>query len=470
MLETILPFVLIGFLAQLVDGALGMAYGVTSNSVLLSLGISPAASSASVHAAEVITTGISGLSHHWLGNIDKDLMKRLVIPGVLGGVVGAYLLTSFPREVIKPFLAVYRLIMGLLILRRAFMPRVAPSGEPNPALLGLVGGFFDAVGAGGWGSPEARNRRRIAPHGARYHSDNDRPCDPGGDLPIPRVLLAMTDDLAFVLRLEDVGRELGLSVVALSSPDELGEDDEFDVQPIPLTEPLAGQDAALVRRLAELQPVLILIDLNHPRLPWERWIQTLKTSAATQRFPIIAFGPPVDGEAFARARRAGADQAISRGKIHGDLAKILLQSARQVDETALEMSCGRPLSDSALEGLALLNSGRYFEAHESMERAWMDEAGVEGFLYRALLQVAVTYLHIERGNYRGAAKMLLRIHNWLDPLPANCRGIAVDALKRNVQALRRSLDDLGPEGMSSLDRTLLAPIPVESSDHGDPGS
>ena len=280
----------------------------------------------------------------------------------------------------------------------------------------------------------------------------------------------MTDDLAFVLRLEDVGRELGLSVVALSSPDELGEDDESDVRPLPLTEPLAGQDAALVRSLAELQPVLILIDLNHPRLPWERWIQTLKTSAATRRFPIIAYGPHVDGEAFARARRAGADQAISRSEIHGDLAKILLESARQVDETALEVSCGRPLSDRALEGLALLNTGRYFEAQESMERAWMEEVGVEGFLYRALVQVAVTYLHIERGNYRGAAKMLLRIHNWLGPLPAICRGIDVDALKRNVQALRQSLDELGPEGMSSLDRTLLAPIPVKSPDHGDPGS
>jgi uncharacterized membrane protein YfcA len=128
-----------------------MAYGVTSNSVLLSLGIPPAASSASFHAAEAITTGISGLSHHWLGNVDKDLMKRLVLPGVLGGVVGAYLLTSFPGDMIKPIVAVYLLIMGLLILRRAFAPQAAPSHDPNPTLLGLVGGFLDAVGGGGWG-------------------------------------------------------------------------------------------------------------------------------------------------------------------------------------------------------------------------------------------------------------------------------------------------------------------------------
>lgn len=282
-------------------------------------------------------------------------------------------------------------------------------------------------------------------------------------MPLPQVVLAMTEDLSFILRLQDVSRELGLSVVALSSPDELGEDDESEPRAIALTEPLTGRDASLVRRLAELQPVLILIDLSHPRLPWERWIQTIKTSSATRHFPIIAYGPPLDEEALSRALRAGADYAISRVKIHEELAGVLLQSSRRVDEAALEASCGRPLSVRAVEGLALLNSGRYFEAHESLERAWMDEPGVEGFLYRALVQVAVAYLHIERGNYRGAVKMFLRIHNWLDPLPADCRGIDVDALRRNVQALRQSLDELGPDGLASLDRTLLRPIPMTSS-------
>ena len=99
---SIFVFILVGFIAQMIDGALGMAYGVSSNTFLLSIGIPPAAASASVHMAEVVTTGISGFSHWKLENIDRELIKRLVIPGVIGGVVGAYLLTEVPADIIKP--------------------------------------------------------------------------------------------------------------------------------------------------------------------------------------------------------------------------------------------------------------------------------------------------------------------------------------------------------------------------------
>lgn len=150
-LIAVLPFVLVGFLAQIVDGALGMAYGVTSTSVLLSLGVTPAAASASVHAAEIFTTAVSGLSHHRLGNVDKELIKRLLIPGVLGGVLGAYLLTSVPGDLIKPFVSAYLLLMGLIIIRRAFARSEQPAGPVPLIPLGLIGGFFDAVGGGGWG-------------------------------------------------------------------------------------------------------------------------------------------------------------------------------------------------------------------------------------------------------------------------------------------------------------------------------
>ncbi len=93
----ILIFILVGFIAQSIDGALGMAYGVSSNTFLLSIGISPAAASASVHMAEVVTTGISGFSHWQLGNVDRSLIKRLLIPGMIGGVLGAYCLDFHPR-------------------------------------------------------------------------------------------------------------------------------------------------------------------------------------------------------------------------------------------------------------------------------------------------------------------------------------------------------------------------------------
>lgn len=149
-----LLYVLVGFLAQLIDGALGMAYGVSSNTFLLSLGIPPAAASASVHMAEVVTTGVSGVSHWRLGNIDWNLVKRLLIPGVLGGIAGAYLLTSIDGNVIKPFVSAYLLLMGVIILVKASRYDPKPHSGAHTArvsALGTVGGFFDAIGGGGWG-------------------------------------------------------------------------------------------------------------------------------------------------------------------------------------------------------------------------------------------------------------------------------------------------------------------------------
>jgi hypothetical protein len=152
---TILLYVLVGFIAQMIDGALGMAYGVSSNSFLLSLGIPPAAASASVHMAEVVTTGISGFSHWRLGNVDWKLVKRLLLPGVVGGVAGAYILSSIDGNIIKPYIAAYLLFMGGLIIYKALTvePRKKPDEYHGPriSLLGVLGGFCDAIGGGGWG-------------------------------------------------------------------------------------------------------------------------------------------------------------------------------------------------------------------------------------------------------------------------------------------------------------------------------
>ncbi|MES2734087.1 MAG: sulfite exporter TauE/SafE family protein [Bacteroidota bacterium] len=149
--EQVLFFMLAGFLAQMIDGALGMAYGVTSSSILLGLGVSPAMASASVHVSEVFTTGISGLSHLKLGNVNRKLFRSLVLPGVIGAVIGAYLLTNIDEKVIKPFVAVYLMIMGVVILRKAFKKQAEAREQKNIAGLALFGGFMDAVGGGGWG-------------------------------------------------------------------------------------------------------------------------------------------------------------------------------------------------------------------------------------------------------------------------------------------------------------------------------
>lgn len=149
--ESIIIFIVVGFIAQIIDGALGMAYGVTSTTFLLSIGIPPVAASASVHVAEIFTSAVSGLSHLKFGNVDKKLLKRLVIPGVLGGILGAYILTVLPGRIIRPFVALYLLLMGLLILRKVFKKIQERAVETKLLPLGLVGGFLDAIGGGGWG-------------------------------------------------------------------------------------------------------------------------------------------------------------------------------------------------------------------------------------------------------------------------------------------------------------------------------
>ncbi|MBI4114845.1 MAG: sulfite exporter TauE/SafE family protein [Candidatus Niyogibacteria bacterium] len=150
--QEIFFFVIVGFIAQIIDGALGMAYGVISTSFLLTIGISPAAASASVHTAEIFISGVSGLSHFRFGNIDKDLFKKLLIPGVLGGVIGAYILSSLPGEKLKPLIALYLFCMGIIIVYKALKKITHHTAITKRIIpLGFIGGFFDAIGGGGWG-------------------------------------------------------------------------------------------------------------------------------------------------------------------------------------------------------------------------------------------------------------------------------------------------------------------------------
>ena len=142
----------VGLFAQVIDGALGMAYGITATSFLLSTGVSPALATASVHIAEIFTTAFSGLSHWRFGNVDNSLFKRLLIPGMLGAVAGAFFITSIDGNAIKPWISLYLLGMGLYVLSKAFRHVRANKNPPkHVARLALTGGFVDAVGGGGWG-------------------------------------------------------------------------------------------------------------------------------------------------------------------------------------------------------------------------------------------------------------------------------------------------------------------------------
>ena len=147
----LLPFVLIGFVAQLVDGALGMAFGVISSTVLVSIGVPPAAASAGVHTAETFTTAVSGISHVAHKNVDWKLFLRIVIPGVFGGVLGAYVLTQISADTARPFVLTYLTVLGVYLFYRGIMHRHTERRPKIVEPLGVAGGFLDAAGGGGWG-------------------------------------------------------------------------------------------------------------------------------------------------------------------------------------------------------------------------------------------------------------------------------------------------------------------------------
>ena len=294
-----------------------------------------------------------------------------------------------------------------------------------------------------------------APHGHRV----------GYSLPLPMnsrmlTILVLSEDLLVIPQFEDTARGLGFSVVAIESPASIGADIPVETRRIQLTEPLTGADARFIRVLVDLQPALIIVDLNSKRIPWERWIHTIKTSSATRRIPVVAFGPHVESELLDRAQSAGANAVLARGGLIKSLPRVIQQWVRIADGAELEKACARKLSELGRRGLELIQQGRYYEAHEALESAWQESFEEEGYLYRSLLQVAVAYHHLERGNFAGAAKMLLRVRQWIRPLPDVCCGVDVQALRAQIRDLDAGLEVVGSENAGGFDRLLLRPIPV----------
>ncbi|MGE7184329.1 sulfite exporter TauE/SafE family protein [Peribacillus sp. NPDC006672] len=157
-MRKLIIFAFIGFLAQLIDGSLGMAYGVTSTSLLLTFGIAPAVASVSVHLAEVVTTAASGISHLKFGNVDRQALFKLIIPGSVGAFAGACFLSNLPGDVIKPYISLFLLVLGVYVLFRFLKTSKTISEKKSINLsrkksiaLGLIAGFADATGGGGWG-------------------------------------------------------------------------------------------------------------------------------------------------------------------------------------------------------------------------------------------------------------------------------------------------------------------------------
>lgn len=150
-MDALLLYVVIGFVCQMIDGSLGMGYKATSSTLLLSTGLPPIAASAATHTAGIFTSAASGYAHYRLGNINRRLLFRLSVAGIVGGVLGALLLARIPSDVVKPVVAIYLAALGGLILYRAWGKDKLQWRRTSTPVLGSVGGFLDSIGGGGWG-------------------------------------------------------------------------------------------------------------------------------------------------------------------------------------------------------------------------------------------------------------------------------------------------------------------------------
>jgi uncharacterized protein len=273
-------------------------------------------------------------------------------------------------------------------------------------------------------------------------------------------ILAFISDLNFAVRIESVAETLGYQVLFIEDADELGPPDEHDYGR-QFAEPLMGRKASLVERISEIRPGLMIFDLGNHRVPWEEWINLLTAVPATRRIPVLCYGSHVDVATLDAAKKAGATQVVPRSRFFKEMAGLIEKLTLRVDRNELVRTCGEPLSPRARQGIEEFNRGEYFEAHESLESAWMAETSIARELYRAVLQVAVAYYQIIRGNYNGALKMFLRNRQWIEPLPDNCRGIDVEKLRQDARQVYESLVKLGPERIAEFDRTLLRPVQYE---------
>jgi predicted metal-dependent hydrolase len=271
------------------------------------------------------------------------------------------------------------------------------------------------------------------------------------------LIVAFVSDLMFATRIGNAARGQGFRVEWVESPADLGQSERSPAFETP-GESLHGETGQLFARLTRWQPALLVFDLGEVAIPWRIWIAALKGSPATRRMPILCFGPHVDLDKMNEAKRVGADAVLARSRFAADLPNLLLKYARLPDREALSDACSEPLSPLAVEGIALHNQGDYFEAHESLEHAWQADEGPGRDLYRGMLQISVAFLQVERGNFRGAVKMCLRVRQWLDPLPDNCRGVDVAHLRQTVERFQNALEALGPERLGGLDPDLLQPI------------
>lgn len=270
-------------------------------------------------------------------------------------------------------------------------------------------------------------------------------------------ILAFIRDLNFALRIENTVQRIGFEVIFLENAEQLGIKNRSWIDP-DSKDQFPNRNGILLDQITSIRPALIIFDLSNDLIPWREWISLISTDPSTRRVPLICYGPHVDVDRFEAATQAGAELVISRSRFVNSLPNLLTKYAKYKTKQQLEEMCEQPLSGFAIQGLEEFNRGEYFEAHESLELAWLEDHAPGRDVYRAALQVAVAYYQVTRGNYRGAKKMFLRLRQWLDPLPDVCRGINISQIRAEAERVYQELISLGPENLSDFDQNLLRPI------------
>lgn len=281
------------------------------------------------------------------------------------------------------------------------------------------------------------------------------------------LILAFVSDLMWTTKIENVVRHLDFRLILVADESDIAIEylEATEIQP---GEPVSGIEAILLDKVTVWQPTLLIFDLANDKIPWRHWFKILKSSPATRRIPILCFGPHTDLEVMDSAHQLGADAVLARSRFSSSMPDQIEKYARIPNRAIVNEACRGSISTIALRGVEEYNRGSYFEAHEYLEDAWNEDQTAARELYRAILQVAVAYLQIQRGNYAGAVKMFLRSRQWIDPLPDICRGVDVGQLRLDAQAVYDELIDVGPEKLNHIDQSKFRPILLIDNDETTP--
>lgn len=271
------------------------------------------------------------------------------------------------------------------------------------------------------------------------------------------LIVAFVKDLNASVRIETAAEKQGFEIKIIETAEQIAPPDDHK-SAHQVAEPIKGRNGVFLDKITRWQPALVIFDLGNNSVPWAEWITILSSGSATRGMPVLCYGSHVNSDTLKSAKYAGAQKVVARSKFFAELPELIAKYARVIDIDQIRESCTEPLPHKAVKGLEKFNRGQYFEAHDLLELAWMEDDPPGRDLYRAILQISVAYYQIERKNYNGAVKVFLRLRKWIDPLPDTCRGINIEKIRAEVREINRILIELGPDRIDEIDLGLMRPI------------